>query len=699
MAKKLAVAMLLFLFVFSGQAFASTQPIIVKVDGVDIKTDQQPIIINNRTLVPLRAIFEALNASVHYDDATKTITAIKGNTTIVLVIGSNRALINNKATTLEVPAQIIGTRTMVPVRFVSEALGDDVNYNPSTREVLIKTKALTISNIVARDINDFGDGRDLEISFNRADDESTVNHYRIMVVKSSKANSFNLTAANRVSSNHYTTVPKEGRNIKRTLTANSVDTDGQLIQSDISYSVFVLSVSNNSSSNFLLKADREITLTQRYNAAAVTNLSLKDVSDYGDGRDIEVSFTRASDENRVSQYRVIVVRADEVRNMTVSEAKELPAANYTVVHKTGGNIKHVLSFNTRDSEGRLIQSGSPYRVYVLSLGDISKGFGSSISSQSQEIVLYPNPEEIRVTNVSLKDVADFGDGRDLQVNFSIPNNETRVTEYRVMVVPSNEASSFNMNKAINLSSSNYTSVSKTGANISTTLPSTARDVNGYQIRNGSAYRVFVLSVGGAANYNLNSLSAASGAITLTENFKIAAVTNIKVSDISDFGDGRDLEVTFNKVADETGVASYRIFVVKSAQAAGFTLAHANSISSANYTAVPKTGTNLSTVLRSTSRDAYGDLIREGVDYRVFVLTVSGTSNNDNNMLSAPTAVFKLAVNATTTAPTNVTGSDVGNAGDGSDLEVKFNKVNNESYVSEYRIMVVKAANIDRKSVV
>lgn len=111
------------------QEAAANSLIKVIVNGNEIITDQAPIIVSGRTLIPLRSIFEALNASVDYDQATQTVYANKGNTTISLKLGSKIATINNVNVELDVPAQVINGRTLVPVRFVSEALGEEIHYD------------------------------------------------------------------------------------------------------------------------------------------------------------------------------------------------------------------------------------------------------------------------------------------------------------------------------------------------------------------------------------------------------------------------------------------------------------------------------------------------------------------------------------------------------------------------------------------
>ena len=111
--------------------------ITVKVNNVAVKFDQTPIIENGRTLVPLRAIFEALGAEVGWDGATQTVTASKADIQISLQIGSNKMHVNDDIKTLDVPAQLINSRTLVPVRAISEAFGCKVDWDGTTRTVII----------------------------------------------------------------------------------------------------------------------------------------------------------------------------------------------------------------------------------------------------------------------------------------------------------------------------------------------------------------------------------------------------------------------------------------------------------------------------------------------------------------------------------------------------------------------------------
>lgn len=98
---------------------------------------QAPVNWNGSALVPFRAIFESLGATVKWDSSTQTVTATREGKTIVLTIGSNIAYVNGVPVTLSAPAQLINGITMVPVRFVSEALGGVVEWNEASKSVVV----------------------------------------------------------------------------------------------------------------------------------------------------------------------------------------------------------------------------------------------------------------------------------------------------------------------------------------------------------------------------------------------------------------------------------------------------------------------------------------------------------------------------------------------------------------------------------
>lgn len=166
--KKNLVSLLMVLVLAFSAVLPAMQPeeaqaadISIIVNGQYLSTDQPPVLYENRTMVPLRAIFNALGASVEWFADTKTISGYDPQTNQIMSLVLNQrtmfcadytlfqvyeanptsqAAINfvlENTQEIDVPAMSIGGRTMVPARVISEALGATVNWNGSTQTVTI----------------------------------------------------------------------------------------------------------------------------------------------------------------------------------------------------------------------------------------------------------------------------------------------------------------------------------------------------------------------------------------------------------------------------------------------------------------------------------------------------------------------------------------------------------------------------------
>ena len=118
-------------------AEAAEEAIKITIDGKILKTDVSPIIIEGRTLVPFRAIFEAFGCKVAWDEPSRTVTAEQGDESVSLVINDREAVVFGKIKAMEVPPMITDGRTLVPVRFVAESLGAKVDWDEEARTVVI----------------------------------------------------------------------------------------------------------------------------------------------------------------------------------------------------------------------------------------------------------------------------------------------------------------------------------------------------------------------------------------------------------------------------------------------------------------------------------------------------------------------------------------------------------------------------------
>lgn len=109
----------------------------VNLNGRTLACDVPPTVLNNRTMVPLRAIFEAMKINVSWNGADQSITATQGTMTMGLQIGNTQATRGNQVITLDQAPTAVNNRTMVPLRFVAETLGGQASYDPSTNMVTI----------------------------------------------------------------------------------------------------------------------------------------------------------------------------------------------------------------------------------------------------------------------------------------------------------------------------------------------------------------------------------------------------------------------------------------------------------------------------------------------------------------------------------------------------------------------------------
>ena len=105
-----------------------------KILGFDVP----PVIEDGSTLVPMRFLFEQMGADVEWDGKTKTATATLGDKEITFSIDNVNARINNKPAKMDVPARLINDKTMVPLRFLSENMGYDVDWDADSRTAIVR---------------------------------------------------------------------------------------------------------------------------------------------------------------------------------------------------------------------------------------------------------------------------------------------------------------------------------------------------------------------------------------------------------------------------------------------------------------------------------------------------------------------------------------------------------------------------------
>ncbi len=198
--KKLFIALCVILLVTSGAVFAANEgfkiqydgktvdytaePMTVTVNDKGIEMPLAPILFNDRALVPVREVFEAMGAEVSYKDngKTKKVTVENDDVEIVITINSSTAYVNDAKKTIpdKLTPKLINkvdedAKTMVPIRFLSENLGMKVLYDNDTRNIAIYTPDYKVSTLVVLDAGHGGADSGAVGKLNKdTEDEKTV---------------------------------------------------------------------------------------------------------------------------------------------------------------------------------------------------------------------------------------------------------------------------------------------------------------------------------------------------------------------------------------------------------------------------------------------------------------------------------------------------------------------------------------------
>lgn len=142
--KKTIALLMASILTFGGVSAYAAKDVTVMLDGEKMEFDVNPFIEDDRTLVPMRAIFEAVGAQITWEEGERTVIALQKKdssfNSIAIQIDTEYAFVNSERKDLDVPARIVNNRTFVPLRFVMEELGAEVTWDSDSYTVNIKTK-------------------------------------------------------------------------------------------------------------------------------------------------------------------------------------------------------------------------------------------------------------------------------------------------------------------------------------------------------------------------------------------------------------------------------------------------------------------------------------------------------------------------------------------------------------------------------
>ncbi len=301
----------------------------------------------------------------------------------------------------------------------------------------------------------------------------------------------------------------------------------------------------------------------------------------------------------------------------------------------------------------------------------------------------------KAENISISDIANNKNGSDIKVNFDKAIDESKVDDYRIILVKAAESLSFSLDSAMNVSFDNYLQVNPNGSNYSDTLPPNMKDSNGDSIQECIQYKAFVLTIGSASYSFQNVLSDPSNMLTL--NTPAVAVTNLTTTAIYQGGINYEIKVSFDKVPDESLISTYRVIIIESALTGTFTLDSANAVQLNGYNDVQPTGNDLQINLySSTLLDYKGMPLQPSINYKSYVLSVANGTIANKNSLSAASGNFNLSSLAI--AAHYVIAQDVSNNNNTSDFRISFNKAPDDTAIGQYRVFAVKLSDTTTISV-
>lgn len=146
----------------------------VTIEGLPVAFDQKPLLVEGSLLVPFRPVFEKLGLTVQWDDSSATVSGTKPGTQIKLKIGSQEALVNGQPVPLAAPPQMIGGSTYVPLRFIGEATGLQVEWDGVDREVRVGSPEQLAKQAVNRFMKHISQGDDAKATNDLTDSSRSI---------------------------------------------------------------------------------------------------------------------------------------------------------------------------------------------------------------------------------------------------------------------------------------------------------------------------------------------------------------------------------------------------------------------------------------------------------------------------------------------------------------------------------------------
>ncbi|MFY0628098.1 MAG: hypothetical protein JXR07_17500 [Reichenbachiella sp.] len=225
-----------------------------------------------------------------------------------------------------------------------------------------------------------------------------------------------------------------------------------------------------------------------------------------------------------------------------------------------------------------------------------------------------------VSDIVARDLFNNGDPSDIELSFSKIENEDLILEYRVFLSLSTFEEVLDVENASSLTSDFYQSISPSNSDIQVNLDPNLKTITGEELVPEAYYTIYILSVAKDLSLYTNKISAPARPFRVSQKSDIART--IFLVDVGNTENSNDFQVRFNAALDESKVAQYRAFIIKSDKASAYTIEEANELTNNQYQEIPVNGDIQIVGFKENLLDTDGDNIVNGRLYRIMILSIA-----------------------------------------------------------------------------
>ena len=359
------------------------------------------------------------------------------------------------------------------------------NETPDEPMEVITFSADFATDLALSDIGESNTAVDLQLYFNKAEDESTLSSYRVILFTGDTPS---LESAITLDPERFTEVIPTGDNITISFNASTLDVDGLPLAPDINYKAIVLSVAD--SVTVMVNALSTVSNTQKFElkeTSPVFYLTMVDILNDESISDFKITFNHEIAEYGIAEYRVIISESD---TMNLEQLLTFGSEYYQSVTPAGSYLYEIFM----DASKKIYTDDDPvffkrYYVYVIAMPDMVQTSIASLNAEEDGCV-YLLPSFLGIPliyNSALTATIE-----DINVQFEQFYSESYLELYRIVVVKETDYPFFDNTDALFLPANSYLDILPTGSDININFPVYFRDINGVPVAPGQPYRVFVL---------------------------------------------------------------------------------------------------------------------------------------------------------------------------------------------------------------